>query len=576
MLRDVLVNVNGPDAVTMMEEETANNGVRHTDTVTVSPGDTDNEDDSPRPSSNNNVDDDSIRDCFSIEGEGFDSSLLDGDNYIDYMNQDMMENNELRTVRQQLLNDSADDNVVDDDSGDRRSIESDDSSLLDQDDYMNPYTMENNELQTLRQQLAKSEHTNNILQHSLQMVIQRHQEETERLSVELQQHSITQAVEILQMEQHANSTQIQYQEENERLKIELKSLSNELNTAKSESEALPFYETRVNELFQELKQKDLEVESLKDELTVANTVVSPTPTTVKGKVKKKLQSKKKSQNDGVSSKQNSKDRQQESPPASNTTSEEQSTAKADDETRVSELLEELKWRDLEVERLKEEISELNKNNELKLLNAANEAASEAALPPVNEETRVNKLVEELKRRDLELECLKEEIGELTELIAANKAASEALPPVNEDTRLNELLEELKRRDLEVASLKEEISELNNNELKLNAANKPESEALPLVNEETRVNELLGELTRRDLEVECLKKEIGELGGYNKEQLDFALLWDDHDDENDTPAGAQGEKTPEQEGILDKWGVQNLDVILKVGTEEKIMMRDNLG
>jgi len=116
-----------------------------------------------------------------------------------------------------------------------------------------------------------------------------------------------------------------------------------------------------------------------------------------------------------------------------------------------------------------------------------------------------------------------------------------------------------------------------------AAKAVESEALPLPINETRVNELLEDLKRRDLEVECLKEEIGELRGYYKEQQVFPLLWDDGDDENDSPAGgdgdgsmAQGEKTLEQDGILDKWGVQQLGVSLKVGTEENTMMRDEDG
>lgn len=47
-------------------------------------------------------------------------------------------------------------------------------------------------------------------------------------------------------------------------------LLGELNTSKSESEMLPFYERRVNELLEELKKRDLEVCCLKDELSEAN------------------------------------------------------------------------------------------------------------------------------------------------------------------------------------------------------------------------------------------------------------------------------------------------------------------
>mmetsp|Transcript_14126 Transcript_14126/g.24826 ORF Transcript_14126/g.24826 Transcript_14126/m.24826 type:complete len:1280 (-) Transcript_14126:215-4054(-) len=145
--------------------------------------------------------------------------------------------------------DSYSDNAEDDDSRQCLSLEGEDSSLLDQDDYMNVnnFMMENNELRTLRQQLAKSEQTNNILQmelanaqHSSQM---QYQEEYER------------------------------QEENDRLRVELKqstqnaeTLLNELNASKSESEALPFYETRVSELLEELQRRDLELECLREEI----------------------------------------------------------------------------------------------------------------------------------------------------------------------------------------------------------------------------------------------------------------------------------------------------------------------
>jgi hypothetical protein len=65
--------------------------------------------------------------------------------------------------------------------------------------------------------------------------------------------------------------------ENTKLRTELiraqsnaTTLLGELNTSKSESEMLPFYERRVNELLEELKKRDLEVSCLKDELSEAN------------------------------------------------------------------------------------------------------------------------------------------------------------------------------------------------------------------------------------------------------------------------------------------------------------------
>mmetsp|Transcript_39076 Transcript_39076/g.70399 ORF Transcript_39076/g.70399 Transcript_39076/m.70399 type:complete len:574 (+) Transcript_39076:263-1984(+) len=143
------------------------------------------------------------------------------------------------SVIKQRDDDSYSDNDEDDSRGDCLSIEGEDSSLLDQDDYMNMnhYMMENNELYTLRQQLANSDQTNKILemelanaQHTAQM---QYQEENDRLRVGLKKLACMQANEILQMEQrlqveqlnnnarHATA-QMQHQEENERLRVELK------------------------------------------------------------------------------------------------------------------------------------------------------------------------------------------------------------------------------------------------------------------------------------------------------------------------------------------------------------------
>ena len=64
-----------------------------------------------------------------------------------------------------------------------------------------------------------------------------------------------------------------YHEENERLLDELdrasalsKGLLDELNKAKSQSDMIPFYDTRVNELLEELREKDIEVSCLKEEI----------------------------------------------------------------------------------------------------------------------------------------------------------------------------------------------------------------------------------------------------------------------------------------------------------------------
>ena len=113
--------------------------------------------------------------------------------------------------------------------------EDDDDSSLEQDDYAG-CILENNELRLLRQELARSEQTNNVLQIEL-ATAQQYRAEAEKLRFQL-----------------------------DKATSNAESLLDELNKAKSESDLVPFYETRVNELLAELRNRDLEVHCLKDEV----------------------------------------------------------------------------------------------------------------------------------------------------------------------------------------------------------------------------------------------------------------------------------------------------------------------
>jgi len=205
------------------------------------------------------------------------------------------------------------------------------SSLLDQDDYMNHYMMENNEMRTLRTQLehyesrahqlelelssTKAELTNyqqtasmtfaqekERMKHDLQTKHEASQrkleEENERLKVQLQEYIANSQVlqrevktsaqtplkaEIGELTSELRKAQTDneillranttHQVTNEKLTVQLKQATSnnetllaELNKSKSESEAMPFFEKRVEELLEELKRRDLEVQCLREEV----------------------------------------------------------------------------------------------------------------------------------------------------------------------------------------------------------------------------------------------------------------------------------------------------------------------
>jgi len=83
------------------------------------------------------------------------------------------------------------------------------------------------------------------------------------------------------------------------------------------------------------------------------------------------------------------------------------------------------------------------------------------------------------------------------------------------------------------ALRDELNESAQNciraEEECNTA-KTAGEMLPIY--ENRVNELLEELKKRDLEVLCLKEELGEIRGHYKDRLVDSLLWDDDGDGGD--------------------------------------------
>ena len=131
---------------------------------------------------------------------------------------------------EELVNDDECECVFDDDS-----IEQDDYE-----DYIGciKAANESNELRSLRQQLRNSE----------DMIQSLHAEH--------------------------NMTRIAQEEEIKRLRAKLKqatqnseSLLQELNQSNSQSEIVPFLETRINEFLEELKKKDTEIECLRDEVS---------------------------------------------------------------------------------------------------------------------------------------------------------------------------------------------------------------------------------------------------------------------------------------------------------------------
>jgi len=203
-------------------------------------------------------------------------------------------------------------------TGNHSDSDSDDeSSLLDQDDYIhNQFTMEN-ELRTLRQQLANAEERNRRLEAECADAAREAEREAARIYVEEKERTtsileeaheralaecreenerrlagLTEEIESLRRElerktedagillqaniKHKSTNEMlraRHESSNERLNDELErskanceTLLRELNDAKAESEACPFYETRVNELLEELKRRDLEVECLRGEI----------------------------------------------------------------------------------------------------------------------------------------------------------------------------------------------------------------------------------------------------------------------------------------------------------------------
>ena len=113
------------------------------------------------------------------------------------------------------------------------SMEGDDPSILEWDDYFNGLTSYSSELYTLRQRLARSE----------------------QMELANAQHSV--------------GLGMQCQMEKERLELKLRMATQnsetdlgDLNAARAESEALLVYKTWVTELLEELRKRDAEVEEL--------------------------------------------------------------------------------------------------------------------------------------------------------------------------------------------------------------------------------------------------------------------------------------------------------------------------
>lgn len=127
--------------------------------------------------------------------------------------------------------------VVDDD--DCECVFDDDSVELDDDyeDYIKAAN-ESNELRSLRLQLQNSVDIIQSVETEHEMTRNQQQEEIEQLQANLK---------------HATQNS--------------ETLLQELNQSKSESEIVPFLETRINEFLEELKKKDTEIECLRDEVT---------------------------------------------------------------------------------------------------------------------------------------------------------------------------------------------------------------------------------------------------------------------------------------------------------------------
>eukprot|EP00804_Cyclotella_cryptica_P015830 CCRYP_006336-RA/>CCRYP_006336-RA protein AED:0.33 eAED:0.29 QI:0/-1/0/1/-1/1/1/0/654 len=106
------------------------------------------------------------------------------------------------------------------------------------------YVVEDNELRHLREQLAKSEHANKILQHEIaesRDALQLENEKYEQFCWELEQ-----------VKQKSDST--------------IESLREELHVARCEAAMLPVYEARITELLEELKSKEDQLKKRAEEL----------------------------------------------------------------------------------------------------------------------------------------------------------------------------------------------------------------------------------------------------------------------------------------------------------------------
>jgi len=119
-------------------------------------------------------------------------------------------------------------------------------SLEEQDDYRT-YILQDYETRTLRQKLLLVKHKNTELQ--LELDDAHHAiDDKGRMVASLQEQNETLRAELNQTTNNAET------------------LLNELNASKADSEMLPFFESRVNKLLNELKKRDLEVLCLKEEL----------------------------------------------------------------------------------------------------------------------------------------------------------------------------------------------------------------------------------------------------------------------------------------------------------------------
>lgn len=180
--------------------------------------------------------------------------------------------------------------------------EGDNDSLLERDDYV--YVNRGNELLMLRKQLSMSEQHNQVLAADLAQARQRPESQvttaTEDAEMELREEiermrmDLAEATREGEEWRHANERHREEEErlreelarttqivdrqrecrmENERLQLQLRratqnseTLVSELRASKSQGDALPFFENRLCELLEELENRDLEVQCLREEI----------------------------------------------------------------------------------------------------------------------------------------------------------------------------------------------------------------------------------------------------------------------------------------------------------------------